>query len=1162
MESPDGGSGQGATRPVDHLTDVLSGLDLSGTSLHQKKAQEMATPASQARPRARPRQDDDKENAGTSNDTDGVTPSRLTCFKQLRDELTCAVCLEICVRPCTTPCGHNYCRSCLRRTLELNRPCPKCRASLPPGFTLSINTTLWNTIQHLFPSEAAGKPLTPPPPQQQQPHAAARRPGSGASGANNPAAAPFRPPRFLGGDSAAHAPFTGLSSSRANTAATSSATTSTLLAGGGMGLASFYGRSVSGPRPQRSMHPTALGNDRSGVAAQPQGLLAQAASAAQSGLVELGMAAPPQARSSRGGGGGRPPAGTAGAAAAGAAAQSSAAAAAAAAASRRARRRSRSAERWEGELWPLAGAGTGDVNADFGASAAPSRGVSARVAAAGLQPPSLLQPASSSRLMELLADGGTAGTRGASAAFAGSRAPHALPHNSARNAPAQPSAGAGAPVAGAGMNSNPFMRALRPVQTRAPAAGATQAGTQQAARNPHANVAAGSAAAAAATAAAASTAIGGAFTASQRAHIGARTQLAVPSAAASLNATTAGGASLQRPANANGSSDERPASSSSSSSYFIDSSSPGSNASGGGASSPGNSNSSIPDSPVAGPLDDVSALELLPDDQHPPRLPRQEQQQQQHPSRLPRHPPAPPQAWGRSNSLVGAGAGAGANVSAPDLGRRPTGFTDVGEDQAVRVAMGRRSDTGYAAGRDQGAAARPSAMASSSAGAVPAMMAPAALPTAAGRRTRLEEDIDLDEEISLEGLDVLSPAGPELGLRTAQGVSYAAEALNGGEGGAEPAAPSPTWEELDRRMAAALQPVVVSPPSLPRLRIHTRPDSPPSAAAPAPTAAPVQHGGLNQHAADLNSRKPALAGPHSVEGSLGVAVAYSIGAGATSTAQGLLGAFGGDDRGIGSPPDSLGRHMDPDSPSNYEGEDPAGRDSFFTSPFFDRSMLRDGASHGDQDGHESNDDDVDDEDEEEVVEEGGRGGANGLADQPRQLESAFALLGLGQDDDEEQGTCPRIAHQPAASSRQHVQGAVQQRPVTRSMSHQQPQRPLHSAAAAPAAASGGLFPSGTGAAGRAAGGAATSRGQPLQVRTSTTAAATGATRQGLRQAGDRNCPIELLSDSDNEDDVGMGRGVAGAEDVDQDVPQESSVSGPVLRTSRRVVSGLRRPRRG
>ncbi|KAL6136155.1 hypothetical protein ACLB2K_061456 [Fragaria x ananassa] len=35
--------------------------------------------------------------------------SNLPCIDKLRDELSCAICLEICFEPSTTPCGHSAC---------------------------------------------------------------------------------------------------------------------------------------------------------------------------------------------------------------------------------------------------------------------------------------------------------------------------------------------------------------------------------------------------------------------------------------------------------------------------------------------------------------------------------------------------------------------------------------------------------------------------------------------------------------------------------------------------------------------------------------------------------------------------------------------------------------------------------------------------------------------------------------------------------------------------------------------------------------------------------------------------------------------------------------------------------------------------------------------
>ncbi|OIW03000.1 hypothetical protein TanjilG_13637 [Lupinus angustifolius] len=59
--------------------------------------------------------------------------SALPCIDKLRDELSCAICLEICFEPSTTPCGHSNGRSC------------------------TVNTVLWNTIQLLFPQEVEAR---------------------------------------------------------------------------------------------------------------------------------------------------------------------------------------------------------------------------------------------------------------------------------------------------------------------------------------------------------------------------------------------------------------------------------------------------------------------------------------------------------------------------------------------------------------------------------------------------------------------------------------------------------------------------------------------------------------------------------------------------------------------------------------------------------------------------------------------------------------------------------------------------------------------------------------------------------------------------------------------------------------------------------------------
>ncbi|GKV41302.1 hypothetical protein SLEP1_g48850 [Rubroshorea leprosula] len=82
----------------------------------------------------------------------------LPCIDKLREELSCAICLEICYEPSTTPCGHSFCKKCLRSAAgKCGKRCPKCRQLISNGRSCTVNTVLWNTIQLLFPQEVEAR---------------------------------------------------------------------------------------------------------------------------------------------------------------------------------------------------------------------------------------------------------------------------------------------------------------------------------------------------------------------------------------------------------------------------------------------------------------------------------------------------------------------------------------------------------------------------------------------------------------------------------------------------------------------------------------------------------------------------------------------------------------------------------------------------------------------------------------------------------------------------------------------------------------------------------------------------------------------------------------------------------------------------------------------
>ncbi|OCU02836.1 E3 ubiquitin/ISG15 ligase TRIM25 [Xenopus laevis] len=76
----------------------------------------------------------------------------------LRDELTCSICLSIYTDPVSLPCGHNFCRGCIEKVLDTQEgsgaySCPECRQEFKERPALPRNRTLGNIAERFRPTE-------------------------------------------------------------------------------------------------------------------------------------------------------------------------------------------------------------------------------------------------------------------------------------------------------------------------------------------------------------------------------------------------------------------------------------------------------------------------------------------------------------------------------------------------------------------------------------------------------------------------------------------------------------------------------------------------------------------------------------------------------------------------------------------------------------------------------------------------------------------------------------------------------------------------------------------------------------------------------------------------------------------------------------------------
>ncbi|XP_019161304.1 PREDICTED: E3 ubiquitin-protein ligase RNF169-like [Ipomoea nil] len=158
-------------------TGLLNSTTPSTKSRRKRRAQIRVTVLDLEEVECEKKETETTESGGTSDSKKGGNaeskakePSIPCSIDKLREELSCAICLEICFEPSTTPCGHSFCKKCLRSAADkCGKKCPKCRQLISNGRSCTVNTVLWNTIQLLFPQEVEARKASNGKVQQQSP---------------------------------------------------------------------------------------------------------------------------------------------------------------------------------------------------------------------------------------------------------------------------------------------------------------------------------------------------------------------------------------------------------------------------------------------------------------------------------------------------------------------------------------------------------------------------------------------------------------------------------------------------------------------------------------------------------------------------------------------------------------------------------------------------------------------------------------------------------------------------------------------------------------------------------------------------------------------------------------------------------------------------------
>eukprot|EP00750_Incisomonas_marina_P013574 INCI17497.1.p1 GENE.INCI17497.1~~INCI17497.1.p1 ORF type:complete len:452 (-),score=45.86 INCI17497.1:259-1518(-) len=92
----------------------------------------------------------EKENCHNHSKSECASPARAAISDQLRDELSCGICLEVQVHPRGLSCGHSFCCRCISTALSYQNRCPSCKTVVvaEPARVVSLENVICNIYRN------------------------------------------------------------------------------------------------------------------------------------------------------------------------------------------------------------------------------------------------------------------------------------------------------------------------------------------------------------------------------------------------------------------------------------------------------------------------------------------------------------------------------------------------------------------------------------------------------------------------------------------------------------------------------------------------------------------------------------------------------------------------------------------------------------------------------------------------------------------------------------------------------------------------------------------------------------------------------------------------------------------------------------------------------